>query len=448
MPGPVSATETSTSPLTCAALTPTAPPAGVNFTAFESRLKITCLIRRSSPSTTSTSGSAASSTSTPSLVARSRTITTPRSSASRSENGATSSSICPASTLDRSRTSLISASRWLAGGEDVVEVLRLLLVHLAEHPLAQHLGEAEDRVQRRPQLVRHVGQELGLVPAGRLELAALLVQLGECRRELSSPLLDLLLEAGVRLLEPRRHPIELLGQRAELVVGSRPRSAGRAHRSRSSPPRPGSTRSAARACARAGRWSRPPAAGTRRAGARVRQIADLSGANASLSGSSTKTRQPRGSMVWKALSTFVPSWSCPIVTVSAAGRGARSAARTCGSDAKFVCRRTRLRSGWVTSSPRASTAYAYPAVPIRARSMTSRMELRSMSATTTPRPGAARRRRSSCAAGSRAGSTTRPKYRCSARARTNAAACERSSRLPIRSISSGEMRTAPSRASR
>ena len=39
----------------------------------------------------------------------------------------------------------------------------------------------------------------------------------------------------------------------------------------------------------------------------VRQIADLSGANASLSGSSTKTRQPSGSIVWKALSTFVPS---------------------------------------------------------------------------------------------------------------------------------------------
>ena len=39
----------------------------------------------------------------------------------------------------------------------------------------------------------------------------------------------------------------------------------------------------------------------------VRQIADLSGANASLSGCSTKTRQPSGSIVWKALSTFVPS---------------------------------------------------------------------------------------------------------------------------------------------
>ena len=46
-------TETLTSPFACAAATSTSPPLGVNFTAFESRLKITCLIRRSSPVTTS-----------------------------------------------------------------------------------------------------------------------------------------------------------------------------------------------------------------------------------------------------------------------------------------------------------------------------------------------------------------------------------------------------------
>ena len=45
-------------------------------------------------------------------------------------------------------------------------------------------------------------------------------------------------------------------------------------------------------------------------------------------------------------------------------------------------------SGWVISSPRESTAYAYPAVPTRARSMTCGTEPRSISATTTPRPGA------------------------------------------------------------
>ena len=46
----------------------------------------------------------------------------------------------------------------------------------------------------------------------------------------------------------------------------------------------------------------------------VRQIADLSGANASLSGCSTKTRQPSGLIAWNALSTLRPSSSRPTVT--------------------------------------------------------------------------------------------------------------------------------------
>ena len=66
-----------------------------------------------------------------------------------------------------------------ARGQDVLEVLGLLLVHLPEHPLGQDLREAEDRVQRRPELVGHVGQELGLVAAGRLEQAALVRDLAE-----------------------------------------------------------------------------------------------------------------------------------------------------------------------------------------------------------------------------------------------------------------------------
>ena len=89
-------------------------------------------------------------------------------------------------------------------GQDVVEVLRLLLVDVAEQPLAQHLREADDRVQRRPQLVRHVGEELRLVPARRLELTALLVELAERGGELPGPLLDLLLEARRRT--PRAAP--------------------------------------------------------------------------------------------------------------------------------------------------------------------------------------------------------------------------------------------------
>jgi len=58
----------------------------------------------------------------------------------------------------------------LPGIENVVDVAELLLVQLAERLQLQELREADDRVQRRAQLVRHVGHELGLVAADSLEL--------------------------------------------------------------------------------------------------------------------------------------------------------------------------------------------------------------------------------------------------------------------------------------
>src|SRR5437899_4772708 len=48
----------------------------------------------------------------------------------------------------------------LARRIDVVQVIRLLLVHLAKEFLLQHLRKADDRVQRRAKLMRHVGEEL------------------------------------------------------------------------------------------------------------------------------------------------------------------------------------------------------------------------------------------------------------------------------------------------
>ena len=61
--------------------------------------------------------------------------------------------------------------RWRSGrNASLAEVLGLLL---------EHLGVADDGVQRRPQLVGHVGQELRLVLAGRLQLAARLLDLLE-----------------------------------------------------------------------------------------------------------------------------------------------------------------------------------------------------------------------------------------------------------------------------
>ena len=51
--------------------------------------------------------------------------------------------------------------------------------HLAVDLVEDHFVEAEDRVQGRPQLVAHAGEEFRLVAAGDLELAALVLDLVE-----------------------------------------------------------------------------------------------------------------------------------------------------------------------------------------------------------------------------------------------------------------------------
>src|SRR5438128_10354660 len=66
-----------------------------------------------------------------------------------------------------------------ARSEDVAQVVLLLGVELAEHPLEEDLRESDDGVERRAQLVAHVREELALVPAGDLELAALLLDFVE-----------------------------------------------------------------------------------------------------------------------------------------------------------------------------------------------------------------------------------------------------------------------------
>ena len=103
-----------TSPSTREVATTMLPPVGVNLTAFESRLKTTWRNRRSSPSTRSTSGASSSESSDAALRGRARAPSRRRARAPRAaRRSATSSSTWPASTLDRSSTSLISASRWL-----------------------------------------------------------------------------------------------------------------------------------------------------------------------------------------------------------------------------------------------------------------------------------------------------------------------------------------------
>ena len=67
----------------------------------------------------------------------------------------------------------------LAGIADVLGEFLLLLVHRAGHSGEHHFREADDGVERRAQLMRHVGQELALVAARGLELRALDLDLAE-----------------------------------------------------------------------------------------------------------------------------------------------------------------------------------------------------------------------------------------------------------------------------
>src|SRR5215211_9118727 len=64
----------------------------------------------------------------------------------------------------------------LAALEDVADESALLFSHVAEQAVAEHFREADDRVERRSQLVRHVGKERRFHPAGVLELYVLLLE--------------------------------------------------------------------------------------------------------------------------------------------------------------------------------------------------------------------------------------------------------------------------------
>ena len=85
--------------------------------------------------------------------------------ASRRSKSAGSSSSLPASILEKSRMSLMTASRASAPTRTISEILALLGRQLG---VEQQLGHADDAVHRRADLVAHVGQELALGPAGGL----------------------------------------------------------------------------------------------------------------------------------------------------------------------------------------------------------------------------------------------------------------------------------------
>ena len=99
------------------------------------------------------------------------------------------------------------------GVADVADVLLLALGQLAEHAVEQHVGEPDDGVQRRPELVRHAREELGLVAAGDLELARLVLELAEQAG---------VVDRGGRLARQRlEQPDGLVGERARRLPADR-----------------------------------------------------------------------------------------------------------------------------------------------------------------------------------------------------------------------------------
>src|SRR5215510_6470352 len=64
-----------------------------------------------------------------------------------------------------------------ARGENVLGVLGLFLVKLAEHSLPQDFREANNGIERSSQFVGHVGEELRLMAVGGLDLSALVLDL-------------------------------------------------------------------------------------------------------------------------------------------------------------------------------------------------------------------------------------------------------------------------------
>ena len=159
-------------------------PLGVNLTALETRLKTIWRTRRSSAVIVISSGSVLRASAMPPPLARSLSIETAllQNLGNRDRREL---QLHPAG-LDLGEVEDVVDQReqMLAGFEHVVDVGELALVQLAEHLLVQHLAEADDRVQRRSQLVRHRGEEVGLVAARRLELA---VQRARARRSSGSP---------------------------------------------------------------------------------------------------------------------------------------------------------------------------------------------------------------------------------------------------------------------
>ena len=141
-------------------------PRVVNLIALPSRLRRICssLVRSddmlASPGPRSTISRLSRS------ITSGRTVPTTSSIRASTGKSSTSSSTLPASIFDRSSGVLDQRQQVPPGADDPVQVGELMWAEGRAALLAQQLAVADDRVERRAQLVAHVGQEGALGPAG------------------------------------------------------------------------------------------------------------------------------------------------------------------------------------------------------------------------------------------------------------------------------------------
>ena len=109
---------------------------------------------------------------------------------------------------------------------DHAELLGLLRVQRPGQPLQQEAGEADDRVERRAQLVGHGGQEGGLQAVGGFGPFLGHRQLGGPGLHLGFETLIRLPQHAIAILNLRQHAVECVNEHAQLVVAGLCRPEG------------------------------------------------------------------------------------------------------------------------------------------------------------------------------------------------------------------------------
>ena len=145
-----------------AAVTNTLPPSGVNLIALLSRLYMTCLNFASSANSGGRFAAASNSRLMCFLLASVLTMVCTSDKALATLKVLRISSTSSGLHLGQIKNVVDELEQVASAVEDVVAVFELPLVQIAKSFVGEHFRKADDGIERRAQLVAHVGEELAL----------------------------------------------------------------------------------------------------------------------------------------------------------------------------------------------------------------------------------------------------------------------------------------------